>query len=336
MDKRLIHQIGKVFCVICFNVSAFAEGEIAYNPQTGVDEQKPYEPQYSRRSNYRKKPNIEINTNFTFSKIDYNVVTAANSVLKWRDSSGFGLDLSLAKVTDYGNKFIASYKNTSLSGGVMSDYDMKNMYPIAGVFSETTKMTGTSKNYSLAYESAHHTANASDISWLLGYEYRTLHFNPSDVYQIAYDSTATNDYGGSQVSYNSGQSQSTKVSMHGVKLGTSYKAKLSDTNNLIFSTEAFIPISFISQQYNWGYGNSSGWDSQMKNIGIAGYGLGGKIQNQVALSSSVWLNLYTFAEITSIASSKMTNRIANISQSNGKTNDIKFYRFGIGTGLTFH
>ncbi len=346
MDKRLVHQIGKVFCFACLLnvpafVSAFAEGvpsgenevanEIAYNPKTGVYEQKAYEPQYSRRSSYKSKPNIEINANITFSTLDYNVVTATNSVLKWRDSVGLGGDISIAKVMDSGNKLIAAYKGTSLSGGTMSDYDMANIYPVAGVFSETEKMTGSFSSYSLAYEKTNASQNFIDVSWLFGYEYRNLQLNPSGVYQVVYD--PTNVAGGSLVGYDSGESQNVKVSMQGFKFGSAYKIKTSQTSNLTLSTEAFLPIAFESKYYNWGYGNSNGWDMRISLKGLAGYGLSGKIQHQIDISSKASWNIYTFAEITSIASSAIAIRQVDVTYSNGKSNDIKLYRFGLGTGL---
>ena len=285
------------------------------------------------------KAGIEVNTNFTFSKIDYNITTGADSILKWRDSSGLGIDFSIAKITDFGNKFIFTYQNTKLSGGTMSDYDMENLYPTAGIFSEATKMSGSAQNYSLGYEVLDYSGSEKDISWLFGYEYRTLELNPSNIYQVVYDPSGltTNTHTAqTSVGYSSKQSQNTKVIMHGIQLGAIYKKKFANSNNLIFSGELFLPLSFESKQYNWGYGNSNGYDWKLENSGITGYGLRGKIQNQIRLSSTTWWNIYTFADMTSIGSSIQTNRISGIEKNNGVSKDIKIYRFGIGTGLTFN
>lgn len=347
MDKQLIFKARTLaFLLLLFNFYALAEGdeELKYNPATGLYENNTpnqyneiqeiptqeiqnIPPQIPRVS----KAGTEVTTNFTFSKIDYNITTAADSILKWRDSSGLGVDFSIAKVTDYGNKFILSYQKTNLSGGAMSDYDMANCYSKCGTFSEATKMSGSAQSYSIGYESLKHSDSEKDISWLFGYEYRTLELNPSNIYQIVYDPTS-----GSGVSYSSKQWQNTKVAMHGVQLGAIYKKKLSTSNNLIFSGELFLPISFVSEQYNWGYANRSGYDWKLEKSGIVGYGLRGKIQNQIRLSSTTWWNIYTFADITSIGSSMHTYRIAGVEKNNGTSKDIKIYRFGIGTGLTFH
>ena len=347
MDKRLIIKARNLaFLCLLFNICAFAENdaEPRYNPNSGLYEGDPpnqyneiqeiptpeiqnIPPQIPRVS----KAGTEVTTNFTFSKIDYNITTAADSILKWRDSSGLGVDLSIAKVTDRGNKFILSYQKTNLSGGAMSDYDMANCYPKWGIFSEATKMSGSAQSYSIGYESLKHSDSNKDISWLFGYEYRNLELNPSNMYQVVYDPTSV-----SAVSYRSAQSQNTKVTIHGLQIGAIYKKKFSTSNNLIFSGELFLPISFVSEQYNWGYENRSGYDWKLDKSGIAGYGLRGKIQNQIRLSSTTWWNIYTFADITSIGSAIHTNRMSGVEKNNGLSKDIKIYRFGIGTGLTFH
>lgn len=319
------------FCVFSANAES-----VMYNPETGLYENVDELHQSSVPNSVpNSKAGFEVNTNFTFSKLDYNIVTGADSILKWRDSSGLGVDFSIAKITDFGNKFIFSYQNAKLSGGAMSDYDMENCYPQCGIFSEATTMSGTAQNYSIGYEDLKYSDIDKDISWLFGYEYRTLELNPSNIYQVVYDPLSLTG-GPSSVQYSSKQSQNTQVTMHGIQLGAIYKKKLSSSNNLIFSGELFLPISFESKQYNWGYGNSSGYDWKLEKSGIVGYGLRGKIQNQIKLSSTTWWNIYTFADITSIGSSTHTNRISGIERNNGVTKDIKIYRFGIGTGLTFN
>jgi len=350
MDKRLIFKIRKLTVLfLLFNFCSFSVNAagVMYNPETGL-----YENLSALQNNEIlpssdleidsnahqqttvlpiSKAGIEVNTNFTFSKIDYNIVTSADSILKWRDSSGLGVDFSIAKITDFGNKFIFTYQNTKLSGGAMSDYDMENLYPTKGVFSEATKMSGTAENYSIGYEVLDYSGSEKDVSWLFGYEYRTLELNPSNIYQVVYDPPSS-----SSVGYSEKQSQNTKAIMHGIQLGAIYKKKFANSNNLIFSGELFLPLSFESKQYNWGYGNSSGYDWKLENSGIAGYGLRGKIQNQIRLSSTTWWNIYTFADMTSIGSSMDTNRISGVEKNNGVSKDIKIYRFGIGTGLTFN
>lgn len=358
MDKRLtFKRRNLIFLLLLFNFYALAESEASfiYNPETGlyenlnalqnneilpssdleIDSNAPQQNTVLPIS----KAGIEVNTNFTFSKLDYNIITSADSILKWRDSSGLGVDFSIAKVTDFGNKFIFSYQNTKLSGGTMSDYDMENCYPQCGIFSEATQMSGFSQNYSIGYESLKYSGSEKDVSWLFGYEYRTLELNPSNIYQVVYDPSGltTNTHTAQTgVGHSSKQSQNTKVVMHGIQLGAIYKKKFSNSNNLIFSGELFLPLSFESKQYNWGYGNSSGYDWKLENSGIAGYGLRGKIQNQVRLSSATWWNIYTFADMTSIDSSMHANRISGVEKNNGVSKDIKIYRFGIGTGLTFN
>ena len=357
MDKRLINKIRNLaFLFLLIEFHSFAEGDedLRYNSKTGLYEGNntqqynitPPKDTYEINSNDFQqntslsnttlpisKAGIEVNTNFTFSKLDYNIVTTADSILKWRDSSGLGVDFSIAKVTDFGNKFIFSYQKTNLSGGAMSDYDMENCYPQCGIFSEATQMSGSAQNYSIGYESLKYSDFEKDVSWLFGYEHRTLELNPSNMYQVAYDPSST---GGSPLVYTSKESQNTKVSMHGIQLGAVYKKKFGDSNNLIFSGELFLPLSFESQQYNWGYGNGGGYDWILEKSGIVGYGLHGKIQNQIRLSSTTWWNIYTFAEMTSIGASMHTNRISGVAKNNGFTKDIKVYRFGIGTGLTFN
>jgi hypothetical protein len=44
----------------------------------------------------RKMP-FELTTNLTYSTVNYNMKTNADSILKWRDSSGFGGDIEVAK-----------------------------------------------------------------------------------------------------------------------------------------------------------------------------------------------------------------------------------------------
>ena len=335
MDKRLIIKTRNLaFLVLLFNFCAFAESDEVFNSKPSS--------KLNKNTNINSvtiiptsKSGIEVTTNFTFSTLDYNIITSANSILKWRDSSGLGVDFSIAKVTNFGNKFIFSYQKTNLSSGTMSDYDMENCYPQCGIFSEATQMSGFSQNYSIGYESLKYSGSEKDVSWLFGYQYQTLELNPSNIYQVVYDPSSTMG-SSSSVGYSSKQSQNTKVIMHGIQLGAVCKKKFSNSNNLIFSGELFLPLSFESKQYNWGYGNSSGYDWKLEKNGIVGYGLRGKIQNQVRLSSTTWWNIYTFVDIASIGSSTHTNRISGVDTNNGISKVIKIYRFGIGTGLTFN
>ncbi len=284
-----------------------------------------------------QKRNIELTTNFTLSKLDYNIITAADSILKWRDSVGAGIDFSISKnLNNAGNKMIINYRNIRFSNGTMSDYDMENGYPSYGIFSESTKVDGTMNVASIVNEILTFSNSQSDTSFSFGYEYRTLQLNPSSVYQVIYCPNCSSTNSG--VYYSPNQTQNTKVTMHGIQLGASHKRKTSANHNLIFSGEVFMPISFVSEQYNWGYQNNDGgydWKLSTGDFG-SGYGLRGKIQNQVRISQNAWWNIYTFAEITSINSPLDTNRRNKVVTNNGNAKDVKIYQFGIGTGLTFN
>lgn len=246
---------------------------------------------------------------------------------------GVGLDITGAmNVNRRADRLLANYRAVRLNGGTMSDYDMENCYPSCGIFSEATQMSGSMQTASLAYEFLAISNAKKDVTFSVGYEYRSLELNPSNLYQVYYFDSSTNG-----VYYDSGQNQNTRVKVHGLQLGSSYKNKISENHNLIFSGEVFIPFSFESKQYNWGYNNDGDYDWKMSKSGArVGYGLRAKIQNQVKLSHKVWWNIFTFAEMTSINAPLAQNRYGSTIVNNGYAKDVKIFHYGIGTGLTFN
>ncbi len=308
-------------------------------PITKIEESISHENQYidsTKQSLQNTKIPFEINANLTYSQLNYNMLTYADSILKWRDTKGFGGDLSVtANIT---NKFsvIGGFSQTKLSGGVMSDYDMANSYPNSGVFSESQSMSGNIKNISFLLGYDFKTNLKNTFTGLIGFRQYNLALNPTNIYQVQVN--LDNNTAG--LGYYGGASQDTKMVTKGLQIGFNYERRTSENHNYSVFTSVFLPTNFSSVQYNWGYNDDEQWDWKLNNSGIEpfeNFGLNVKLQSQVKVSQNIWWNYYAFLNTIMVKSSTEVDRKNNGATiyTIGNAKNARMNQFGIGTGISF-
>jgi hypothetical protein len=278
---------------------------------------------------------FEINANLTYSQLNYNMLTYADSILKWRDTKGFGGDLSItANIT---NKFsvIGGFSQTKLSGGVMSDYDMANSYPNSGVFSESQNMSGNIKNISFLLGYDFKTNLKNKFTGLIGFRQYNLTLNPENIYKVG---IYINKSIGT-LNYHEGQSQNAKMVIKGLQIGFNYEHRSSENHNYSVFTSVFLPTNFSSTQYNWGYNTDGEWDWKLSSSGVEpfeNFGLNVKLQSQVKVTQNIWWNYYAFLNTIMMKSSTEVDRKNNGATiyTVGNAKNARMNQFGIGTGIS--
>ena len=275
---------------------------------------------------------FELTTNVTYSQLNYNMKTQADSILKWRDSSGLGFDGEIAK--NFTNKFrgVAKFSYASLAGGVMSDYDLENAYPYgAGIFSETKRMTGQNFSWALLGGYNHINNEKHRLTFLFGYEGRSLILDPRGINQVG----AENGGVGFVVEDKNILTQNVKAQLHGLQIGVDYLKNISDDYRIGATASAFLPLYYRSEQYNWGYGNNGhDWRMESTKFGQMG-GLSLKLQNQIKISRSVWWNIYAFGNVLAINKPTEVDRRSDKDTRSDTSKNVTLTQFGIGTGFTF-
>jgi len=309
-------------------------------PITKTEKTISHESQYindnTRQYLQNTKIPFEINANLIYSQLNYNIITYADSILKWRDAKGLGGEFyATANIT---NKFsvIGGFSQSKLSGGVMSDYDMANSYPNSGVFSESQSMSGNIKNISFLLGYDFKTNLKNTFTGLIGFRQYNLALNPENVYKVG---IYTNKSTGT-LNYHEGQSQNTKMTTRGLQIGFNYERRTSENHNYNIFTSIFLPTNFSSTQYNWGYNQDGQWDWKLISSGIEpfeNFGLNVKLQSQVKVSQNIWWNYYVFLNTIMMKSSMEVDRKNNGATiyTLGNAKNAKMNQFGIGTGISF-
>lgn len=265
-----------------------------------------------------------------YAKVDYNMVTTADSILKWRDSKGFGTNIQENIHFGKNFKLMINHIYTKLSGGKMSDYDMENAYDYGlGAFSEATRMTGKYEAYGINFSQKIN----NNFSLISGLEMKSLKLNPKNVYQLYVNETNSE----ASIGYDPEESQNTNVKMYGVNLGVDYNKKM-ENHEYGATFVAFVPFRYESLQYNWGYQNTNGWDwkasSERPTQGSVGFSA--KLYNRFVISKEedVWLNVYTFLDTVKIKDAKEIDRKQNNEKLVGNIKNAKLTRMGVGIGLS--
>jgi hypothetical protein len=218
----------------------------------------------------------------------------------------------------------------------MSDYDMENLYPDAGVFSETTRMTG--ENLSWALLGGYNLINNQKhrFTLLAGYEGRQVAFDPSNSYQVSANNVPSllpnipND-----VSFFPGTMQNVQAELHGVQIGVDYLKNVSEDYRIGATVSAFLPLYYMSKQYNWGYGNNDyDWRMENTNFGEMG-GLSLKLQNQMKVTQGIWWNIYVFDNALAVNKPTEVDRRGDQDFNSARGKNVVLTQFGIGTGFTF-
>jgi hypothetical protein len=246
-----------------------------------------------------KLQNLSFNLNlaYEYSNLDYSMLTFADSVLKWRDLRGRGINLSFVEKADEKKQSTLrlNLKYANLSGGQMSDYDIKNAYHwnVPGVFSETEKMTGDYLKLQFLATTPLDVYKNSILSFIGGFEVQNLNLNPTGAYQIY--------QGDTNVTYYNGDSQNVKMKTFGVNLGLRYKLETSpDGNYFAVQVQTYLPYYFSSKQYNWGYNNDGDYDWKLQSRGVSAMKnsrtLLLRLESVQKISNDISLNFYAFAE----------------------------------------
>jgi hypothetical protein len=238
-----------------------------------------------------------LNLAYEYSNLDYSMLTAADSVLKWRDLRGRGVALSFIEKKDEKKQSALrlNLKYANLSGGQMSDYDIKNAYHwnAPGVFSETEKMTGDYLKLQFLATTPLNVYKNSVLSFIGGLEAQNLNLDPNGVYQIY--------QGDTNVTYYNGDSQNVKMKTFGLNLGLRYKLETSpDGNYFAVQVQTYLPYYFSSKQYNWGYNIDGDYDWKLQSRGFStmknSRTLLLRLESVQKISKDISLNFYAFAE----------------------------------------
>ena len=323
-----------VIILLTFNV--FAEDVTVDHTKVLQNSVEPQ--QYMKTSKHLQNTKLpfEITANITYSAANYNILSNANSILKWRDSKGFGSEFSTtANLT---NKFsiTGSIANTKLNGGAMSDYDLANVYPDGGTFSENTDMSGNIRNISLFLGYDLKNTPKNTFTGLLGFRQYNLTFNPTDLYQVSVDKNSNTG----TFNYLAGASQTTTMVIKGLQIGFNYEHKTSENHNYSIFTSVFLPTHFSSKQYNWGYNTDGKWDWKLSSTGMEpfqNFGLNVKLQSQVKVARNIWWNYYAFLNTIRVKSATEVDRKNNGATINiiGDATNARMNQFGIGMGVSF-
>jgi hypothetical protein len=269
----------------------------------------------------------EFSIGFEFSNLNYNMLTAANSVLRWADSRGTGMRLELNKDIGDGYKLGFRLAHSELKGGSMIDDDIQNHL---GVFSQSDSMGGNyTKIQALVFKKLDYQSNPKLKSFFIfGLEQKKLNLHPKDGYQLILGYIAALDK----------NTQTAKMLAKGLNIGLNYELELSNINTIGFEVVAFLPILIESSQYNWGYNNTNGFDWQMRLSGLKAlknsrsYAI--KIEEKHKINDNYWLSLYVFSEVMKVNNAyeidRKEDKVVGIYQSQ----NIEFFNFGIGTSLS--
>jgi hypothetical protein len=275
----------------------------------------------------------ELNIGLEFSNLNYNMLTAAGSVLRWRDSRGTGMRLEVSK--DIGDKYKIGFRflNSKLKGGNMTDDDIQNLY---GTFSQSNQMSGNyNKIQALIFKKIDRFTNSKSKSFVIfGLEQKKLNLHPKDGHQLTlgYNDIPANIY------YLDKNTQTTKMLAKGLNIGLNYELELSNINTIGLEIVAFLPLLIESSQHDWGYNNTNGFDWQMRLSGLKAlkksrsYAI--KIEEKHKINDNYSLSLYVFSEVMKVNNAYEIDRKKDKVMGIYQSQNIEFFNFGIGTSLS--
>ncbi len=336
------------FCLTWFNASQAKTSKDAINAVTQISasiaanvniqtsaNQVPQDLATPKPKSIQQDKPFNLSLAYEYSNLDYSMLTTADSVLKWRDSRGKGIAISfIEKNKDEKTQSLlrVNLKYTSLSGGQMSDYDIKNTYSLnkPGIFSETESITGNYLKLQILDIVPIEAYKNSVISFISGFELQNLNLDPVGIYQIVQQQ--------SNVRYSSGDFQNVKMKTFGLNLGLRYKLDTSnDGNYFALQVQTFLPYYFSSKQYNWGYNLDGDYDWKLESRGFStmknSRSISLRAESVQKINNDISLNLYAFAESFKFKNLDEIDRKAGIVEYVGKTKYAQISNIGLGLGL---
>ncbi len=275
----------------------------------------------------------EVKIGLEFSNLNYNMLTAADSVLRWADSRGSGANIELTQNLNQKYKFAFRFSRQNLKGGSMMDDDIQNH---GGIFSQSDSMSGNyTKIQALVFKKLDYQFNPKLKSFFIfGLEQKKLNLYPTNGYQLTlgHNDIPANTY------YLDKNTQTAKMLAKGLNIGLNYELELSNVNTIGLEIVAFLPLLIESSQHDWGYNNTNGFDWQMRLSGLKAlknsrsYAI--KIEEKHKINDNYWLSVYVFSEVMKINNPYEIDRKNNKVVRTYKSQNIEFFNFGIGTSLS--
>jgi hypothetical protein len=251
-------------------------------------------PLYAEKSNRNKisGKKFEIEAGLGYGILNYYVETAANSLLRWRDSSNFqqyaGFKYSATEKINTGLLF----ENYILSGGEMTDDDLNNLYGSnIGIYSTTRNMKGSGYKVEMNAGYNFFTAGNTDFIGTAGIFIRKYEIKPEGVLQVAVIPGETPD---NWVYYDDENTQHTKITYKGFQIGAEAVHRTSYSSVFTFAFKLVLPVIHDSKQYYWGYGAPDyDWKLEQNSIFKTG-GIDLKIENRFRINDRIWWGIYAY------------------------------------------
>ncbi len=236
---------------------------------------------------------FEFEAGIGYGILNYHINTAANSLLKWRDSSNFQQNIGFKY--NIIEKFFAGilFENYILSGGEMTDDDLNNLYGTdSGIFNTTRSMKGSGYRFDLYGGYHYYTIGNADFIGTFGLFLRKYEIRPKGVLQVGVSSDDKLDpY---WVYYNSDKTQYAEIAYKGFQLGTEIHYNALNSFKFIFDVKLIIPLIYRSKQYYWGYG-APDYDWKLEQYSfIKNHGIELKIENRFRLNQYSWWGIHVY------------------------------------------
>ncbi len=249
---------------------------------------------YSEENKQKKIPQkkYEIETGIGYGVLNYYVDTAANSLLRWRDSSNFQQHAAFKyTVTDKITTGIL-FENYILSGGEMTDDDLNNLYGSnIGIYSTTRKMKGNGYKVEINAGYNYFSTGNTDFIATAGIFIRKYEIKPKGVLQVAVIPGETPDH---WVYYDDENTQHTKITYKGFHLGSQAVHHTSESSVFTFDFKLALPVIHDSKQYYWGYGAPEyDWKLEQNSI-FKTAGIDLKIENRFRINDRIWWGIYAY------------------------------------------
>jgi len=249
---------------------------------------------YSEENNQYKfsGKKFEIEAGLGYGILNYYVDTAANSLLRWRDSSNFQQHAGFKYFfTEKINTGIL-IENYILSGGEMTDDDLNNLYGSdTGIYSTTRKMKGSGYKVEINAGYKYFTAGNTDFVGTAGIFIRKYKIKPKGVLQVAVIPGVTPDH---WVYYDDQNTQHTKITYKGFQLGTAAVHHTSVSSVFTFTFKLALPVIHDSRQYYWGYGGPDyDWKLEQNSV-FKTAGIDLKIENRFRINERICWGIYAY------------------------------------------
>ncbi len=242
-----------------------------------------------------KSKKYQIETGIGYGILNYHVNTAANSLLKWRDSSNFQQNIKFKY--SFMEKFSAGilFENYILSGGEMTDDDLNNFYGTdSGIFNTTRSMKGWGYRFDIYGGYHYYTIGNTDFIGTFGVFFRKYKIKPKGVLQVGLSEELKPEDKDHWVRYDNEKTQYTTITYKGFQLGTEVHHNISGSSKFIFDIKLIIPLIYESKQYNWGY-NGPDYDWKLKQCSfIKNHGIELKMENRFRLNQRFCWGIYAY------------------------------------------